>query len=141
MAWPANTTNIITTNLDSAADSPASARADLKAALDEISNIILGRGQASGVAPLDGSSKISTTYLPTSGLLTEQITPASNRVNVEDVINLDPLTLAQLATAIASPIEGDVAMTTNGNAGAKCLVVYDGTNWKVVAFGATAAAS
>jgi len=37
--------------------------------------------------------------------------------------------------------EGSVAYCTNGNAGAKCLAVYDGTNWKVVALGSTIATS
>ena len=141
MAWPANTTNIVTTNLDAAGDSPASARADLKAALDEIKNIISGRGEANGVAPLDASSKLAASYLVTTGHQIEQITPASNRHNIEDVVNLNPLTLAQLGTAIPSPQEGDVAYTTNGNEGAKCLVAYDGSNWKVVALGDTAATS
>ena len=36
MAWPANSSNIDTTNLDSSTDSPAAARANLKTALDEL---------------------------------------------------------------------------------------------------------
>lgn len=36
---------------------------------------------------------------------------------------------------------GAVMYCTNGNAGAKCLVVSDGTNFKVVALGATASAT
>jgi len=145
MAWPASDTNIITTNLDSASDSPASARADLKLALDELANVINGRGEASGVAPLNSSSKVTNTYLPDTFVSSSGIDillqPDTNRVNVEDVINLTPLTLAQLASAIPTPEEGDVAYATNGDAGSKCLVVYDGTNWKVVSLGATAATS
>ena len=142
MAWPANSTNIVTTNMDSATDSPASARADIKAALDELANVINGRGEANGVAPLDATTRIANTYLPNtlvsgSGVdLTLQ--PDTNRVQVEDVINLTPLTLTQLNSAIPTPQEGDIAYTTNGNSGSKCLVVYDGTAWKVIALGATA---
>jgi len=145
MAWPASDTNVITTNLDSASDSPASARADLKSALDELKNVINGRGEASGVAPLNSSTKITNTYLPDTLLSSSStdltLQPDTNRVSVEDVVNLTPLTLAQLATAISTPQEGDVAYVTNGDAGSKCIVVYDGTNWKVVSLGATAATS
>ena len=64
MAWPTNTNNIVTTNLDAASDDPSSARANLKSALDEISNIINGKGQASGVASLDSNTKILAAELP-----------------------------------------------------------------------------
>ena len=145
MAWPTDDTNIVTTNLDAAGDSPATARADIKTALDELANVINGRGEADGVAPLGGTSKIAATYLPntlasSSGVdLTLQ--PDTNRVQIEDVVNLTPLTLAQLNSAIPTPQEGDLAYTTNGDAGGKTLVVYNGTDWKVVALGATAATS
>lgn len=36
---------------------------------------------------------------------------------------------------------GDIAYCSNGDAGSACLVVYDGSNWKVIALGATASAS
>lgn len=50
-------------------------------------------------------------------------------------------TVAQLnANYPASSWEGAVAYCTNGNAGAKCLAVSDGSNWKVVALGATISA-
>jgi len=145
MAWPTDDTNIDTTNLDSASDSPASARADIKTALDELANVINGRGEASGVAPLNSSSKIAATYLPdtiqsSSGVdLTLQ--PDTNRVQIDDILNLTAQTLAQLNTAVPTPQEGDVAYVTNGDAGSKCLVVYNGTDWKVVSLGATAATS
>ena len=62
MAWPANANNISTTNLSAGTSNPASARADLKAALDEITNLINGRNEASGVAGLDASSKIAKQF-------------------------------------------------------------------------------
>jgi len=60
MAW-ATAGNVITTNLDSGTDNPAAARPDLKAALDELKNVINGRATANGVAPLNASSKLDAT--------------------------------------------------------------------------------
>lgn len=65
MAW-GNAGNVITTNLDAGTDSPASARADIKAALDELTAVINGRGAVSGVASLDSTSKIPSAQLPAS---------------------------------------------------------------------------
>ena len=36
---------------------------------------------------------------------------------------------------------GAIIFVSNGNAGSACLAVSDGTNWKVVALGATIAAA
>lgn len=63
MAW-ATASNVVTTNLDAGTDTPAAARPNLKAALDELIIVINGRAQASGVAPLNSSTKIDATYLP-----------------------------------------------------------------------------
>jgi hypothetical protein len=139
MAW-GDSSNIVTTNLDAGTDSPAAARPDLKAALDELTLVIDGRAQANGVAPLNASAKILATYLPdelnsTSGTALT-LDPATGKVNIEEIVNLAPQTLAQL-NARTDKTEGDVAYCSNGNAGSKTLAVYDGTNWKVVALGAT----
>ena len=64
MAW-GDSTNIVTTNLDAGTDSPAAARPDLKAALDELTLVINGRAQADGVAPLNASSKILAIFKKT----------------------------------------------------------------------------
>ena len=139
MAW-GDSTNIVTTNLDAGTDTPAAARPDLKAALDELTLVINGRAQASGVAPLDASSKILATYLPnelnSSSGTALTLDPATGKVNIEEVVNLAPQTLAQL-NARTDKAEGDVAYCSNGNAGSKTVAVYDGSNWKVVALGAT----
>lgn len=63
MAWP-STPGFVKTNLDLGTDDPSLARVDLYNALTDIEAIIAGRGQASGVAPLDASTKIDRTYLP-----------------------------------------------------------------------------
>ena len=41
----------------------------------------------------------------------------------------------------ASSCLGQVAYVSNGAAGAPCAAISDGTNWKVIALGATVAAS
>lgn len=100
MTWPTNSSNISTTNLDSGTDSPAAARADLKTALDELAAVIDGRAQASGVAPLNASSKIAAQYLPdtiqstTSTDLT--VAPDTGIVQLQNVLRLTPQTTAQL---------------------------------------------
>lgn len=139
MAW-ADSNNIVTTNLDAGTDSPAAARPDLKAALDELTLVIDGRATADGVAPLNASTKIDATYLPdefnSSALTALTLDPSTGKVKIEEIINLQPQTLAQL-NARTDSAEGDVAYCSNGDAGSKTLAVYDGSNWKVVALGAT----
>ena len=55
-------------------------------------------------------------------------------------IKLPQYTVATLPTAQASNT-GIVFYCTNGDAGSPCLAVSNGTNWKVVAFGATVSAT
>lgn len=125
MAW-ANASNVVTTNLDSGTDSPASARVDLKAALDELKIVINGRGQVSGVAPLNASTKIDATYLPdeinssTSTPLT--LDPATGKVLLEEILNLKPQTVAQL-NARTDIQQGDVAFCSDGDSGTECIAV------------------
>jgi hypothetical protein len=135
MAWPTNANNIVTTNLDAGTDSPASARADLKAALDEITNIINGRGEASGVAPLDSASKIAATYLPneinseSANNLT--LDPATNVVKVEDIIQLETRTTAQL-NAQSGLAEGMIAFCSDAgpSSGEGIPVYFTGGQWR-----------
>lgn len=65
MAWPSSP-GFATTNLDAGTDSPASARSDIKNALDDVTDIIGARGISDGVASLDGSGKVPTSQLPAS---------------------------------------------------------------------------
>ena len=51
-------------------------------------------------------------------------------------VKLPSYTVAQ-ANAMPNAEEGMLIYITDGNAGAKTLAVYDGSNWKVVALGAT----
>jgi len=125
MAW-ATAANIITTNLDANTDSPAAARVNIKAALDELVIVINGRGQSLGVAPLNSSTKIDAQYMPdeinstASTALT--LDPATGKVLLEEILNLKPQTVAQL-NARTDIVQGDVAFCSDGDTGAECLAV------------------
>lgn len=57
-------------------------------------------------------------------------------LNINVPVALPVYTLSE-ANALSSTPEGSMIYVTNGNAGAKTLAVWDGSNWKVVALGAT----
>ncbi len=140
MAW-ATAGNVITTNLDSGTDTPAAARPNLKAALDELIIVINGRAQASGVAPLNSSTKIDATYLPdelnTSTSTDLTLDPATGKVKIEEILNLSPQTVAQL-NARTDKANGDVAFCSDGgedSAGVGCVAVFDGTDWRAIQLG------
>ena len=143
MAW-ANVANVTNTHLNAATDDPSQARAELNASTLELQNVINGRGTSNGVASLDATTKVPSSQLPdelnSSSGQDLTLDPNTDRVAIENIINLFPLTVTQV-NAISSPAQGDVAYTTNGDAGAKSIAVYDGTNWKVVALGATISAT
>lgn len=126
--------NIITDNLDDATDSPADARPNLKAALDELSNVINGLNTSGGAAKLDSTSSkvIANSGVQATGDLT--LSPGStNSVKIDTIINLHSYTTAELNALTAE--EGDVAYCSDGNGGSKCLAVYDGTDWLRIALG------
>ncbi len=135
MAW-GNSGNVSTTNLNDATDSPANARADLKAALDELTAVIDGLGTAGGAAKIESSGEISaavTAVSTASGNLT--VKSATSMVNIENFINLKPVAYASLP---ASPQQGDVAfLTTDGASASKNKLIYCHTtgsgNWKYIA--------
>ena len=129
MAWPANANNIVTTNLDAGTDNPATARADLKAALDEITNLINGRNQASGVAGLDASSKITNTQLPDTIISSSStdltLTPNTGCVNINSVIQLNPQTRSALY-ARSDLADGMIAIASDGDSTIDTPVYYAG---------------
>jgi|TARA_R100000734_G_C3225082_1_gene35148 hypothetical protein len=137
MGW-ATSGNVVTTNLDAATDSPASARADIKTAFDELKNVIDGRNTTNGVAGLDSGGLVENTRLPntiiSSGSNNLTLDPGSGKVAIQDILNLNPRTVAQL-NALTSA-EGDVAYVSN-DVGGKALAVYDGSNWKKLTLGGT----
>ena len=133
MAWPTNDANIVTTNLDAGTDSPAAARADLKTALDELANVINGRNQASGVAGLNASSKISATQLPdeinSSASTDLTLDPTTGKVIIEDVAKLTPQTRANLY-ARSDLEDGLIAMASDGDSTVDTPVYYAGGAWR-----------
>lgn len=142
MAW-ANASNIITTNVDNAADDPSQARADIYAALVELAAVINGRNTSNGVCGLDSSGLVPAARLPdaitsssTNNLLLQ---PNTARVGIEDIINLAALTVTELNALTA--VTGDIAYCSNGDSGSKCLAFYNGTAWKRIALGTTISAT
>ena len=63
MAWPSIPT-FSTANVDSPSDNPSLARVDIFNAMTDLGNVIDGRGQASGGAPLDAAAKVPIANLP-----------------------------------------------------------------------------
>ena len=112
MAW-ATAANIITTNLDSNTDSPAAARVNIKAALDELVIVINGRGQVSGVAPLNASTKIDATYLPdeinSSAVTPLTLDPATGKVLLEEILNLEGYALIE----VICPFKQDIVPSSS----------------------------
>ena len=129
MAW-ATAGNIVTTNLDAGGDSPAAARPDIKAALDELIIVSNNLGATDGAAKLEANGVIRSSV---TGITTEggdlSVTSATSRVALSDVLNLNPKTVAEL-NALSTKTLGDVAFCSNGAAGADCIAFYDGSNWK-----------
>jgi len=150
MAW-GNSSNVSTTNLSAGTDSPAAARVDLKAALDELVAVIDGRNTANGVVGLDASSKIASTYLPNELNSTSGnnlvLDPATDKVTIEHILRLNPQTVAQLE-ARTDIQQGDIAFCSDGDAGAECIAVAVGEDdsagnptWKVVTIGSAISAT
>lgn len=145
MGW-ATSSNVSTTNLDSGTDNPAAARPDIKAALDELVNVIDGRNTSNGVVGLNASTKIDAAYMPdelnssTSANLT--LDPDTGKVALEEILNLSPQTAAAL-NARTDKEAGDVAYCSDGvtnddSAGTEpCIAVYDGSAWRAVTLGNT----
>lgn len=138
-AFPSSTT-LTTQHLDNATDSPASARTELKAGIDATQDIINSYDQNSGIAALDSGGKVVNTKLPdtliSSSSTNLTLDPNTNIVKVNNIIGLEPQTVAQL-NAQSGLVEGQVAYCSNGAAGSKCLAVYNGTAWKRVDISAT----
>jgi hypothetical protein len=141
MAFPTGTT-ISTANLDSATDSPASARTDLLALANAVNDIIGSENTASGVVVLTGSGKLPSSTIPTQITLStgvQVINPVSGVVNIRDILRLQPTTVADLEALTSEA--GDVAYCSDGAGGAECLAFYNGTDWVRVSVGAAISAT
>tara|TARA_S200002703_G_scaffold146392_1_gene141413 strand:- start:847 stop:1287 length:441 start_codon:yes stop_codon:yes gene_type:complete len=129
-AFPVNANNIVTTNLDAGTDDPSAARVNLKNALDEITNIINAKGQASGIASLDSNTKILAAELPdeinSSSGQSLTLDPNTGIVIVEDILKLNPRTKSQL-NAVSGLADGMCAFASDvdaDSAGADGVPVY-----------------
>jgi hypothetical protein len=136
MTFPTGT--ISTTHLDSSADDPSQARADIYNAVVALNTIISEANTANGVALLGGTGKVGVAQLPTTLNVTGDLTlqPSTGVILVRDILYINPQTTADI-NLFASPAEGMLAYATNGAGGSPCLAVYDGTAWKRIALGAT----
>lgn len=63
MPWP-TTPGFSTANVDAPGDNPSLARVDIHNAMTDLTKVINGRNQASGVCPLDSGSKVPAANLP-----------------------------------------------------------------------------
>jgi len=134
---PFPTTQVSTTNLDSSADDPSLARADLLDAVQKLNTIIDEGGSASGVALLDGSGELDGTQIPTTISVsgTQILSPTSGIVNIQDRLRLTALNNAQI-TSLSSPALGDVVIASNISVDQGAGVAfYDGSAWRAIGFG------
>ena len=126
---------IPTTSLDTSQAKPSDARVDLLLAVQTINTIVADANTASGVVVLDGAGEIPSgtlpsTYAPTGDLV---LSPTSGTVKIQDVLRLQQLTTSQIL-ALATPVVGDIALSTDGDSGDPAICFYDGTDWKFLAF-------
>lgn len=129
MAFP--TAQVNTTNLDSSADDPSAARADLLDAVQKLNTIIDEANSALGVALLNSSGKISATAVPnsltSSGTL--QLNPSNGVVSVNNILRMNTLTVTEVNALVGSQA-GDMVMVSDGDSGEITLAVYDGVHWR-----------
>jgi len=134
MAFPTGV-SISEANLNSSADDPSLARADLLQAIQTLNQLIASKDQALGVPVLNGSGQINSSQFPNSFTPTGNLTlaPVDGVVKIEDILRLQIVPKATLIARSGSVI-GDVALAADDLTGANPkLAMYDGTNWKYVA--------
>lgn len=110
------------------------------------SNVCIGSNN--GASIIEGSSNIligsytntpsdTTSYLSLGGVIKGDM--VAGPIEITLPYKLATYDVAGLPSA-ATMGAGSIVYCSNGNVGAKCLAVSDGTNWKVVALGITVAA-
>lgn len=129
MTFP--TTPISESNLDSSADDPSLARADLLQAVQTLNTIMDEAGQAYGVAILDSSAKIAQTQIPDSLSSTNQftITAGNNIISLQSLIRIQSVAKAVLL-GFTNMSVGDIVICSDADSGSPALAIYDGTDWK-----------
>jgi hypothetical protein len=135
MTFPTGTV-IPTTNVDSPDDDPSLARVDIYDLITAFNQLVASVNAANGVAVLNGSGKVSASYLPNSLTMSGnlQLQPTTGIVSLQNVLRLANLYTADIGTTTGttSPSAGDVVYLVDGDAGRPCLGVYNGTAWKIV---------
>tara|TARA_R110002126_G_scaffold235694_1_gene379428 strand:+ start:101 stop:535 length:435 start_codon:yes stop_codon:yes gene_type:complete len=136
MAFPTGAT-LNTANLDSSADDPSLARADILDAVTKIQDIIDSKNLADGVVVLDSSGALPSGIIPTS-LVQSELTlgPLSGYVQINDFLVLNPLTKAEVLAYQSvgyTPLGAVMYCSDAHGAGAPGLVICDGTNYKSLA--------
>ena len=135
MAWPTGQ-QATTSNLDNGADNPALARIDLYEALVLLNQIIASQNSAFGAVVTDGTNKISGSQIPNVIQMGGNISlePTGKRINIKNLLNLNPLTTAQLNALTIDLFLGDVVLVSDADAGAPAVCFYTGTGWKKLPF-------
>jgi len=129
MTFP--TTAIPTTNLNSSADDPSQARADLLQAVETLNTILDEAGQAYGVALLSGDGKLISGQIPESITTTGQftLTAGNNIISLQSLLRLQRVPATVLA-GFTDMIEGDIVLGSDVDGGNLALCIYDGTDWR-----------
>jgi hypothetical protein len=140
MTFPASSTQVPTTNLDSGADDPSLARADIYQAVTLLNEIIAGRDAALGAATLDSGGKIASSRLPQNivwnGGGNQFIAPTTGVVEIQSVLRLSPLTKAAIQSVSTATIgQGSLAYCSNITTTTSGIVYWDGNNWKTITAG------
>jgi hypothetical protein len=133
MSFPTGTT-ISTVNLDSATDSPASARTDLLDTVNAVNDIIASENLANGVVVLNASGKLPSSTIPAQITLAsgvQIINPVDGVVNIRDVLRMQQMSTVDIL-ALTTPQAGDIAFATDGDSTAAALCIYDGDDWRTL---------
>ena len=137
MTFPASTTQIPTTNLDSGSDDPSLARLDLLQCITVVNEIVAGRDAALGAATLDSNAKIPSNRLPQliawNGAGNQVIAPANAIVEIQSVLVLSPLTKQDIQSVSTSTLQiGSIAFCSNVTTTTNGIVFWNGNNWKTI---------
>jgi hypothetical protein len=140
MAFPINT--VSTANLNAGTDDPSLAREDLLDLTEKVNTIISESNTADGVLVLDINGRVPAAQVPATQSPQTDLTlaPSTGVVKIQDVLRLQQLSVTEVETRTANAA-GDLVFVLDGDAGAECLAVYDGTEWRRVSLGAAISAS
>lgn len=137
MTFPSGTT-LNTSNLDSSADDPSLARADLLATVEAVNAIIDSENSASGVVVLTASGRIPSGVMPSqitlpAGQGAQVINPGDGIVNIRDYLRLQPLFKVDVE-AFEDMALGDMCLIQDGGASSDpVLAFYTGSKWVYLA--------